>query len=316
MSNLIILRHLHVENANAIAGLTWGFPAITHFLGFTHALCRQLTQTHGIELDGCGVVCHQQQVHAHSSGRDHVFSLTRNPLTREAKTAAFNEEGRMHMTVSLLIRCNGMICDGEQGAAALAGHIATLCQRLRLAGGTVTAIDKVQILGWPEDGRQARRVLRRLLPGFALLDRSPLLAEHFSHLQQSRPEAEMIDAWLDFSTIKMQAVANEAEPDAPVNWQYQPKPAAGFLVPLMTGYQAISPVYEPGKVSNARDTHTPFCFTEAMYGVGEWRGLHRVDDLRELLWQYHYEDGSYLCRSEITASDQNYSEYDEEINYN
>lgn len=321
MSALIVLRHLCVENANAIAGLTWGFPGITHFLGFTHALSRQLSQTHGVTLDGCGVVCHQQQVHAQSSGRDYVFSLTRNPLTRDAKTAAFNEEGRMHMTVSLLMRCNGMISDGEQGAAALATHITTLCQRLRLAGGTVTSVGQVQVLGWPEEERQVRRVLRRLLPGFALLDRSPLLDAHFSHLQQTQPDVEMIDAWLDFSSIKMQAVVNDAEPAepaepaGPVNWEYQPKPAPGFLVPLMTGYQAISPVYEPGAVANSRDTQTPFCFTEAVYGIGEWRGLHRIDDLRELFWQHHYDDGNYLCRSEKTASVQSYPEYDEEINY-
>jgi CRISPR-associated protein Csy2 len=34
MSSLILLRRMKVENANAIAGLTYGFPAITHFLGF------------------------------------------------------------------------------------------------------------------------------------------------------------------------------------------------------------------------------------------------------------------------------------------
>lgn len=48
MSSLILLRRLRVENANAIAGVTWGFPAITHFLGFTHALSRKLTQSHGL----------------------------------------------------------------------------------------------------------------------------------------------------------------------------------------------------------------------------------------------------------------------------
>jgi len=73
MSSLIIMRKMRIENANAVAGLTWGFPAITHFLGFTHALSRQLQQSHGLSLDGCGVICHQQQVHAYSSGWDHIL---------------------------------------------------------------------------------------------------------------------------------------------------------------------------------------------------------------------------------------------------
>ena len=40
MSNLIIIRNVQVEYANAQAGLTWGFPAITAFMGFAHALSR------------------------------------------------------------------------------------------------------------------------------------------------------------------------------------------------------------------------------------------------------------------------------------
>lgn len=79
MSSLILLRRLRVENANAIAGVTWGFPAITHFLGFTHALSRKLTQSHGLRLDGCAVVCHQHQIHAHSSGRLPVCADTQSP---------------------------------------------------------------------------------------------------------------------------------------------------------------------------------------------------------------------------------------------
>lgn len=31
MSYLLLLPYIRIENANAVAGLTWGFPAITHF---------------------------------------------------------------------------------------------------------------------------------------------------------------------------------------------------------------------------------------------------------------------------------------------
>ncbi|MCT2387888.1 type I-F CRISPR-associated protein Csy2 [Erwinia pyrifoliae] len=314
MSALIVLRHLRVENANAVAGLTWGFPAITHFLGFTHALSRKLQQSHNITLSGCGVICHQQQVHAYTSGRDYQFALTRNPLTKEAKIAAFNEEGRMHMTVSLLVECHGSIVGGEQGAAELKQTLANLCQRLRLAGGTVTSVGQVQISGWPQDDGETRRIMRRLLPGFALLDRSALLAAHHSQ----PPQAEMLDAWLDFAALKMQADDGATPADGNVQWQHQPKPGAGYLVPLMTGYRAISPLCPPGEVANSRDNETPFRFTEAVYGVGEWRGLHRIDDLRHLLWRYHHQDEYYLCRSEETACDQDYPDDDEDddINYN
>lgn len=316
MSHLIILRRLRVENANAIAGLTWGFPAITHFLGFTHALSRKLEKSHGLNLSGCGVICHQQQIHAHSSGYDHVFSLTRNPLTREAKTASFNEEGRMHLTVSLLLKCEGSIAGGEQGAAALAQHLSQCCQMQRLAGGLITQLAQASVIGWPEDERATRKILRRLLPGFALLDRSPLLKTHFTDLLQTNPQAEMLDAWLDFASLKMRAVAetDDPQPGDQARWEYQPKPEGGFLVPLMTGYRAIAPLLEPGQVANARDNTTPFCFAEAVYGVGEWRGLHRINQLDELFWLNEYQDGHYLCRSIRDVAQQHYDEPEDEFN--
>ncbi|KER02115.1 type I-F CRISPR-associated protein Csy2 [Photorhabdus temperata subsp. temperata] len=301
MSYLIVLRHIKVENANAIAGLTYGFPAITHFLGFTHALSRKLQQHHDLRLENCGVICHNHQLHAYQSDpiRDKVFALTRNPLTKEAKTAAFNEEGRMHMTVSLLIECLGEIENGDEGSRNLEKHLWEICQTQRLAGGTITEIAKVDVIAFPQREQETRKLMRRLLPGFVLLDRSELLANHYDALKQSNPQAEMIDAWLDFTAIKMRAIPiqEDKQPEVgdPASWEYVPKPGSGYLVPLMTGYQAISPLYPAGKVEKTRDPNTPFCFVEAIYGVGEWRSPHRINDIRQLLWCHHYQEGVYRC---------------------
>lgn len=310
MSSLIVLRHLKVENANAIAGLTYGFPAITHFLGFTHALSRKLQQRYGLTLENCGVVCHQQQLQAYSSGYDKVFSLTRNPLTKEAKTAAFNEEGRLHMTVSLLMACSGKIANGEDGAKALENELAIMCQTQRLAGGTITDIGSVSVIAYPNESSVLRRLMRRLLPGFALLDRSELLQTHYQSLRQTQPQAELIDAWLDFAALKQQAVVDEATETCAL--RYLPKPASGYLVPIQVGYRAISPLYAAGEVKKTRDTATPFRFAEAIYGVGEWRSLHRITDLRQMLWQYHHQDDSYLCHSAVPAAVDVYEFNDEE----
>ncbi|MCL6404596.1 type I-F CRISPR-associated protein Csy2 [Dickeya dadantii] len=312
MSSLIILRRIQVENANAIAGHTYGFPAISHFLGFTHALSRQLQASHGLTLEGCGVVCHQHQLHAYGSGWNRSFALTRNPLTKEEKTAAFNEEGRMHLTVSLLIECHGML-PGEDGLDTLKQQLRQLSLRQRLAGGLIVDIERVSIDDMPADDGSTRGLMRRLLPGFVLLDRTPLLQSHFQDLQQANPQAEMLDAWLDFAALKHQAVRS---PDDEVNWQALPKPEGGYLVPLMTGYRAISPLYTPGEVEKTRDLSTPFCFAEAIYGVGEWRGAHRINDINRILWRYHYQHDTYRCLQ--TADDLNRAadDYDElEFNY-
>ncbi|QXF33320.1 type I-F CRISPR-associated protein Csy2 [Photorhabdus luminescens] len=311
MSYLIVLRHIRVENANAITGLTYGFPAITHFLGFTHALSRKLQQSHNLKLENCGVICHNHQLHAHQSDpiRDKVFALTRNPLTKESKTAAFNEEGRMHMTVSLLIECSGEIA-GDTEANELEQYLLEICPTQRLAGGIITEITKVNVIAFPQEKLATRKLMRRLLPGFALLDRSELLAKHYEELKQDNPQAEMIDAWLDFSTIKMRAIPtqDDKQPEIgdPAYWEYIPKPASGYLVPLMTGYQAISPLYSAGKVDKTRDPNTPFRFVEAIYGVGEWKSPHRINDIRQLLWCYDYQEGEgiYRCCNQQTVSRQ------------
>src|ERR1700722_11508278 len=108
VKSLLILPNLEVENANAIAGFTHGFPAISNFLGFTHALSRKLKASHNLTLGGCAVVCHQHQIQAYrdSKWEDYVYSLTRNPLTKDGRPPGFIEEGRMHLKLTLVIECN------------------------------------------------------------------------------------------------------------------------------------------------------------------------------------------------------------------
>lgn len=326
MSSLIILRHVQIENANAIAGLTYGFPGITHFLGYTHALSRKLQASHGLTLDGCGIVCHQHQVRyyqPHGWG-DYVFAQSRHPLTKEGDTAPIVEEGKMHLTVSLLLECKGLIANGDSGVAELSRHLALICPSMRLAGGTINAIKQVEIVSIPEDtGRMerfSRRQFRRLLPGFALLDRTFLLTEQFKTLQSENPDAEFIDAWLDFVALKAEAEPILAEGEElnetiKANWRYLPKPAGGWLAPITTGYRAISPVYQAGHVSNTRDTQTPFAFVEPVYGIGEWCSPHRLHSIEQLLWRYHHQEQDgvwYLCKNNSRLNNDN-AEQEEEF---
>lgn len=287
MSSLILLRRISVENANAIAGLTYGFPAITHFLGFSHALSRRLTEMHELRIDGCAVVSHEHQIHAHTSGRDYQFALTRNPLTRDAKTASFNEE------------CRGEIPNGEYGQRDLAEFLSQVCHTLRLAGGIIVDIQNISVMAMPASAQEMGRLQWQLMPGFALRDRSSWLGEHHQMLLENDPNATLLDAWLDFAALKIQAETPEdgnIREDEPANWHVVPKPNSGYLVPLMTGYQRISELYAPGVVANARDAETPFAFTEAVYGVGEWCGLHRIRSLDEIFWRYRTTETGYYCQ--------------------
>jgi len=366
MNQYILINRIKVQNANAVAGFTWGFPAITHFLGFTHNLTRKIQGTEfdeKISLSGCAVVAHEHQAHTYGKWRD-SFTQSRNPpyLHSHDKIAPppVIEEGKMNMTVSLLIGYEGYL--GREGD--FIEWLKKQCLLQRLAGGTILEIDAIELFNIET---KAKRLLlkRKLLPGFVLMDRSDKLAAHYKACLKDNPEAELLDAWLDFAALKQQArprsdlisrhlkkqaknkenmnatllqVWDEhllkpysgAIPDSikkhfsgieenkdnkellaqwrqyrkptdktPADWEYLPKPSRGYLVPIMTGYKAISPVYENAKISNTRDNETEVCFVESVHSVGEWRGVNRLiatEDFANCLWHYHCEKNWYLCR--------------------
>jgi len=305
MDALLIIRKMRVENANAIAGFTWGFPAITNFTGFVHALSRKLPELK-VEFSGCGVICHRHQIQAHQprGWGDYHFALTRNPLTKEEKSPSFVEEGRMQMLVSLVIPVKGVLDDKlEMDELKQLLSVSILSQRL--AGGTIVKLGAIEWLLPPEDfeGFQKfeKKELRKLLPGFALVERSDLLAEHIRHCQDQRPDAEPLDALLDFSAIKYQAVhpdVGSVEPQQ-AEWHQVPRPGGGWLVPITTGYCGISNLYPSGKVDRSRDNVTPFRFVESVYTLGQWVSPHRINKLKDLIWSYHTDadSGWYLCKN-------------------
>jgi len=205
----ILINQIKVQNANAIAGFTWGFPAITHFLGFVHNLSRKLAQTdfEDICLSGCAVVCHDHQVHTYGTPNNVQFCQSRNPpymygldSSKKSETAPVIEEGKMNMTVSLVIGCDGNIGNRETG---FKDWLEKTCLLQRLAGGTVLSIENIDIFG--EDTNSLRHIKFQLLPGYFLMDRSSKLETHYKRLQQSDSEAELLDAWLDFSALKQKA---------------------------------------------------------------------------------------------------------------
>jgi CRISPR-associated protein Csy2 len=306
---ILILRHIRVENANAISGITWGFPAVTHFLGFVHALSRDLSNKLDLKLTGCGVVCHSHQIQAYQpkGWGDYVFSLTRNPLTKTEKSPSFAEEGRMHMMVSLIIPFEGDFdnFEDEDDNAEACDCIRQQIFSKRLAGGTIISLGGISLLELPEDEqglkKYSRKLFYQLLPGFALVQRSDLLAEHVSDCKKTNPDFELLDAWLDFSALKYEAELVETDKnieDPEVAWRFQPKPGKGWLVPISIGYRGISDLYEPGEVRRARDNSVPFRFVESVYTIGEWLSPHRLSNFEQMIWRYSAdpESGWYLCK--------------------
>ncbi|MCG7543084.1 type I-F CRISPR-associated protein Csy2 [Pseudoalteromonas sp. MM17-2] len=295
MSQYVLIKKLNVQNANAIAGLTYGFPAITNFLGFVHALSRKLPASLNVNLGGVAVISHKNQVHARQpkGWGDYVFALTRNPLTHQGKTAPINEEARMNMQISLLVELKGLVAGDTLTETDLKAHLKRLIPTLRLAGGQILGFEACELLNTEE---QQAYALRRLMPGFVLMDRHEYLAAHFEQLKAEQDDVCLFDAWCDFATLIYRANPNEDQQTednieteqaiVKANWEYEPKPNAGYLVPIATGFCAISPLYEAGEVANVRDNTVPVAFAETAYSVGEWQSVHRLHEIEITLWRY------------------------------
>ena len=214
----------------------------------------------------------------------------------------------MHMEVSLLIECDFLprhlgfnSGNPDEDAKLFAQQIQEQLLTMRLAGGTILSVQSVELDVIPDDAqRWARKKLLRLLPGYALISRHDALENHHATLQHEAPTSDLLDAWLDFIALRYQAEPT-IEPDTletdntPTAWALQPKPAEGWLVPIQTGYQGISPLYAAGDIAHVRDSTVPFRFAEASYSIGQWLSPHRLQHPEQLIWRYQHTGDQYLC---------------------
>jgi CRISPR-associated protein Csy2 len=311
---LLLLPRIRVQNANAISSpMTWGFPAMTAFLGLMTALERRLGREAGIAFRAVGVVCHSFEAQVTTEGYTRAFHLTRNPVLADGSTAGIVEEGRVHLELSLVF--DVLISADKQGAAerqALVDLVAHTLAGMRLAGGSVMpALPILQARrGKPtleleaEDdekkGQQFRKLMRRCLPGFALVSRDDLLRERLAAMQAHAPQASALDAWLDLSRWNHRAVPGaDTTEGSPSHWETDARP--GWTVPIPVGYAALSGLHPAGSVANARDTQTPFRFVETLWSMGQWVSPHRLKKLDDLLWYATTEGNAhdvYRCRND------------------
>lgn len=291
--HLLVLPRLRVQNANAISSpLTWGFPAMSGFVGFMHALERRLSDARYLEFHQVGVVCHSHELLTSPAGYNvQQFHLTRNPVGKDGTTAAIAEEGRMHLDISLVFAVSGDNCALDESAkAALAHDIYDEVCGMRLAGGSIfgaqafTKHDAPQLVSLPDNADEYeqtfRRIRRRLLPGFALVLNEKALADRQADLKARGSAADRLDAWLDFARLHRDCRI-DSENDTH-RWEIRSSP--GWHVPIPIGYGALGDLHEPGEVANTRDATTPFRFVESLYSIGQWVSPHRLNRPEALLW--------------------------------
>lgn len=312
---ILLIPHLRIHNANALSSpFTIGFPAMTAWLGATHALQLKLNER-GITLTipATGVVSHQMDLQTYRGSKDFVSSIvgTGNPLepkSEKGKTegnavrASFIEEARCHLEVSLLIELQGTSQEQEEEIIEQVNHI--LNSQMKVAGGDIQTFD------WPaifviEDGNEAdlRRLTRKIMPGYVLIERRDLMVEA---MQQGQ---DAMDALIDYVAIHHSCEQTE---DGSVLWKSRRKTQAdkppGWIVPIATGFHGIR---ELGQAKNQRDPETPHCFAESLVTLGEFKMPHRFESITDLLWCYQVDKVNklYKCVALNTLTEELYDEF-------
>jgi CRISPR-associated protein Csy2 len=293
VKKLLIIPHIKVHNANALSSpFTIGFPAMTAWLGAVHALQRKLN-ARGIPVvfTATGVVSHEMELQTYKGENDFVYSIigTGNPLDKTGARSAFIEEARCHLDVSIVVEYDNVTIDEREELLTATNHL--LHSGMKIAGGDIKKFQRPFCINCKEgDDGDLRKVQRKLMPGYAIIERRDLM------IHSMEQDVDALDALLDYLAIHHSCNKDE---EGNVSWTshrktFNDKPA-GWIVPIATGFHAIS---DAGEALNQRDQDTLHRFAESVVTLGEFTMPHRLNCIEDMLWRYHTKGDLYLCEQD------------------
>ncbi len=304
---ILLIPHLHIHNANALSSpFTIGFPAMTAWLGATHALQRKLNEGGiDVKVTATGVVSHQMNLQTYRGTNDFVSSIigTGNPLDKTGSRSSFIEEARCHLEVSLLLELQGISQEQEDAIKAQISHL--LNSKIKMAGGDIQSFSPPAIFVLEDNNEEdLRRFTRKIMPGYVLIERRDLMIEAMGQGQD-----DAMAALIDYVAIHHRC---EQTKDG-VLWKKRRKSQTdkplGWIVPIATGFHGIS---ELGQAKNQRDPDQPHCFAESLVTLGEFKMPHRFESISDMLWCYQVDKASnfYQCVALNTVAKDPSSEFD------
>ncbi len=288
MAIYLLLSKIQVHNANAMSSpYTVGFPSMTAWLGAVHALERQVNVEGfpNARFTGVAVASHSCNVQRYKDIKTSVYHLcaTRNPLTKDGKPPSFIPEARCHLCVSILLRTQGIDAGNSK---QLEETIAFLLERMKLAGGDVESISKIEVTTVSDESDEdERRLLRRLMPSYVLIERRDLM------MAEAEGGKDTLDMLLDMLAVEYESQAGGNR----LKGQGKRR-AEGWLVPIAVGFKAISDKVAAG---HQRALEYEHFFAEPIVTLGEFRMPYHFQRIDEILWDYHTDltQGLYLCRN-------------------
>lgn len=287
MKDILLIPNIKIHNANALSSpYTIGFPAMSAWLGFMHALERKLSNTkfNNIKFNGLIVSCLDSNLHTYKGSGEYIKSIvaTSNPLDKTGKRPSFIEEARVDLEVSIAIECViTQIIDYDK----FTNLVDDLLHTMKIASGDVINFKDIKHLEIDED--EPRKLTRYLMPGFCLVSRQDLMQQAMQNGQDA------IDAML--KSLKT-TTDIEIDDNKKITRNKPHKTEQGWIVPIAIGYQGIS---ELKNIKNQRDVTTPHRFAESVVTLGEFKMPHHFDNLDEMMWRYQAdtENNLYLCKN-------------------
>ncbi len=296
---MLVLPHIRIHNANALSSpFTIGFPAMTSWLGATHALQRKLNeQGIAVGFSATGVVSHQMDLQTYRGENDFVSYIagTGNPLDKNCSRSSFIVEARCHLDISLLVELVGINQEQENMLKDQITHL--LNTRIKIAGGDIQTFNIPEILVVKEgDETDLRKMMRKLTPGYVLIERRDLMIEAMEQGQDA------LEALIDYLAIHHSCEQNDK---GEVTWSRARKARkdkpSGWIVPIATGFHGIS---ELGKAKNQRDPEIHHRFAESLVTLGEFKMPHRFNTVDSLLWHCYTDKENYLYQCRQVESNQ------------
>ncbi len=316
----LLLKRLQIHNANALSSpYTIGFPAVTAWLGSVHALERSLNASGfpEIHFPGVAVSSHfcEPQLVRREKFLDYSIVGQREPLVPknskgngsrkrqrgEYTSDSFIEKPRCHLCVSVLAKMEGVPENRKSFIQAVKNHLL----RMKVAGGDVESIEKVDCLSIDEDEQSRRDFVNNLMPGYVLIERRDLML--------ANPQDDALSSLMDNLAINVDIVSVE-EDTKPADGKEKKSPSyryeetysrnkdanekAGWIVPIAVGFKSIS---EEVKGGSQRSNEYPHFFAESVVTLGEFRmAYHFRDNIDEMFWHYHVDPdkGLYLCQNQ------------------
>lgn len=308
----LLFKKVVIEGANAVSSpLTYGFPAVTGFLGSFHAMSRKMAEhntLNELSLGGILLACYECTPHMYRDKpyNNYTFNQTRNPIKKDGKTASIIEEGKCRLVVSFVVEVLGDNKPSDELTVILTQQSKQWIQQQRMAGGSVFGIDYFNPVQFFErDDIDA--VVPHLLPSFVLMEAKQEFNEIIDAVQEDNDDATPLDALIDVVTLHH---IPEKKSNGDINWlTTSRKTGHGWLVPMPIGYQGISETYDPGVMQNVRNPEYPSQYVEAIYGLGKWvypqrlGGVNSEYDIVNAFWRYHYDAEQNLY---LVTQDANY----------